>query len=630
MSTGVSCLVYVDGIRAADGCTNDAPDAPVILEDLTVAWGRSDTMTQPGADTCTFSVMDPLGGSAFTDVFRVGRRVDVKAEGASYPDPSIPTFVNPGFETAAITWAATGGTASRTGARFATGANSLRLAPTVAGQAATLWLAPGAFVPAGTNPAAWDAIPQTAEGQTWEATISLWLPLGSSATVRQALFSGPYADAGVAAGAPEKRDGNGTWQTFTVTSTVQTSGKWLGFNIVFSPTGLAWNDVDAALTWNTYDAALSWDDTGSLYVDNAQIKSPAAGAGRTVLVFTGRITDMSAQWDNGAGCPIINVACAGFTADLDNRNIGDTPWAVETVAARANRILTLSGLPITIDIDTSIDEVLLSWVDVDSQGAAGLLSEIAVSVDGVLWPAVHQSLGAYFRLEDPALRTALLKFAEVNGKIVIVAADPESGWNLSACVILRDPVTWVQDVSDVATRASVTWKVQGVDDKGLPTTTDATEYVIDTARETLYGTRNVSVSTQLQSAADAQGVAQRILSRATPAGWRVGGLAIDDDDVTGDPTGIATVLDLLDGTSRIGAPLVIGDLPAWSPAGSASGAYLEGGTYRFVGGRWVLELGVSVATGLGTSASWDEMKPSWAWDSWDPGITWNDLRGVSA
>jgi hypothetical protein len=589
---------------------------------------------------------------------------------------------------------------------------------------------------------------------------------------------------------------------------------------------------------------LSWDETGSFYVDDATVTSPASGSGKSVLVFSGRITDMSAQWDSSWHSPVVNVTAAGFTADLQNRTVGDEPWTVESVDVRAHRILTLAGLPIAIDIDTSIDETLLSYRDVDSQGATGLLQEIATSVDGVLWSAVHQSLGAYLRLEDPSLRASLLKlsveavpgppvvtvrtnlcinpsmetqqapwvaatlgsfgrsqdwahegvssikavtqtsasatagdvrqgtattfppnmvpggtytvsaweytpaahkafstgatsrqrrilfFYSVDGstftqtfgpqganiagaqrlaytftipanatgiilgigcagsgsdgsfvtyvddvlieagstlgsnftgatpdtpttdyawtgtpqistskattstpttvdQIVIEEADPESGFDLSACVILRDPVQWIQDVSDVITRAAVTWKLQGVDDDGLPTTTDVTEHVVDAPLEELYGTRRLSVSTQLQAAEDAQDVAQRVLGRATPSGWRASGLTIDDDDVSGDETGIALLLNLLDGTSRIGAPIVIADLPNWSPAGSAAGVYLEGGTYRYVGGRWVLELTVSVSTGLGTSASWDENDPAWSWDQWAADITWNDLRGVA-
>jgi hypothetical protein len=630
VSTFVNCTVLVDGVRVADGSATDDPLAPNVLEDLSVTWGRSDTMSQPEPDSCSFEIMDQLGGDDVLGTFRTGRRVDVIARGDTYPDPSVPTFTNPGFETATVTWSTAGGTAARTTTRFATGTNSLQVIPTTPGVLATVILAPAPFEPDGTNPSAWDAIPTTAPGQTWSSTVSLWVPPGGYATVRSVLFSGPYLSTGAPAGTPRTIVGDGTWQTVTAEQPVQVADRWLGLQVMFDPQGRAWDEMPPAQTWDQVDPAWSWDDTGSLYVDNAQVTSPAAGTGRGVLVFSGRITDLSAAWDDSANCPVAQVTATGFTADLQNRIIGDEPWVVETVETRALRILGLAGLPITIDIDTSVADTLLSWRDVDAQGATGLLSEVAVSVDGVLWPAVHQTIGAYLRLEDPALRASLLQLDLVGGVIVVVQGDPDIGFDLSACLILRDPVTWVQTVADVVTRASVGWLVQGLDDEGHPATTDATVYEIDAQLELEHGTRGVSVSTQLQSAADATNVAQRILSRTSPQGWRAEGLTIDDEDVDGTPEGVALVLDLLDGTSRIGAALVLGDLPAWTPAGASVGVYLEGGTYRFVGGRWVLELVVSAAGGLGRSAAWDELDPAWTWNQWDPGLTWNDLRGVAA
>jgi hypothetical protein len=626
MTTGVSCIVLVDGARAADGSPGDDPTAPTILSDLAVAWGRPDTMTQPSPDACTFNVWDPTG-AGFGSTYRVGHRVDVEAHGDTYPDPTRDTFTNPGFEIAAVTWSATGATAARTGTRTHTGANALAVHPLTAGVPAGVYLAPAPFAPAGTNPDAWDAIPTTAVGQTWATTLSLWLPTGSSVTVRAALFSGPYADAGTPAGTPRTINGSGAWVTLTAEHTVQLDGAWVGLYLRFDPTGPAWDELAPALTWDTLDPTLSWDDTGTLYVDDAQVIAPAAGTSRGVLVFSGRITDLKSSWD---GAPTLEVAAVGFTADLDNRKIGDDPWPVEPLADRAHRILELAGLPISIDIDTSIDQTLMTYRDVDTQGATALLRELAISVDGVLWPAVHESLGAYLRLEDPGLRTPLLELELVDGVIVLVQADPGTGFDLSACSILRDDVEWIQDVADVVTRVEVKWKVQGVDNDGLPKPTDAVERVIDPGLEATHGTRGVSVTTQLQAAADATTVADRILSRSSPDGWRVEGLALDDEDVDPGAAGVALVLDLLDGTSRIGAPLVLGDLPYWSPAGATASVYLEGGTYRYTGGRWVLELTASAAAGIGGSVAWDELDPTWAWDQWDPALTWNDLRGVAA
>lgn len=1007
MTTGITCTVYVDGVRAADGSPGDNLLDPIILENLAVQWGRSDTMSQPNPDTCSFDVMDQLGGQAFMEAYRVGRRIDVVASGEGFADPSDETFLNPDFESESVTWQATGGTATRQNRRAHTGLYALALTPDTGGTSARVLLAPAPFSAPGTEPDAWDAIPTTSIGQTWGASIDLWLPTGASATVRGVSFTGPYANTASVGTVPHGLTGDGAWHTIAWDETVATDGRWVGLQVELWPTGPAWDDMPPTLTWDGVDPTWAWDDMGSVFIDAVSVLTPPTGTVRQVEVFVGRITDMSAQWDEGLGCPVVSVTALGFTADLDNRTVGDEPWPVETVDVRTNRILDVAGLPITIDIDTSIDDMLLSWRDVDAQGATGLLQSIATSVDGVLWPAVHRTLGAYLRLEDPSMRASLLRLEQLDGPpaevlhtneatnpdaeaygalstvrtnalnnpsmetaitgwqvagastlarvntdawsgtwclqvtttgsgqgasfqvsqtaaatvvstayvaayvkapagttitirgeeytppsttvrtstaafvatgawqrvalahtgvavgnvvrpgiilsaagvmlidaviveyngapdwpyfdgstpaagdfvnswsstahastslqrapaatgvgawsggngrrwssvsehtrgsrsfavqralpaqtgfiwstpgtvlagqwvtirarvkaavgvaylvsartsgggsagntnyvgtgawqdvyataasatdgaligaqlvvntngatvyvdevavlvegsaytgpyfdgrtpstdvvafawtgaadassstwstvqthtIVIVQSDPDTGFNLSACVVLRDPVTWVQDVSDVVTRVAVGWKVQGTDDEGNPTTSDATEQVVDADMEVLYGTRRVQVSTELQSATDAANVASRVLARTSDTDWRAEGITIDDDDVETGNAGTTLVLDMLDGTSRIGAPVVLGDLPVWTPAGSVAGVYLEGGTYRFIGGRWVLDLVLSSAAGLGQSAQWDQLDPAWTWDDWDPGITWNDLRGVAA
>ncbi len=64
--------------------------------------------------------------------------------------------------------------------------------------------------------------------------------------------------------------------------------------------------------------------------------------------------------------------------------------------------------------------------------------------------------------------------------------------------------------------------------------------------------------------------------------------------------------------------------------------YVEGGTFTYEGTkhsgpgpRWVLTMNASSAKGIGTSAAWNELDPSWSWAQMDPGISWADMVGVS-
>jgi hypothetical protein len=137
------------------------------------------------------------------------------------------------------------------------------------------------------------------------------------------------------------------------------------------------------------------------------------------------------------------------------------------------------------------------------------------------------------------------------------------------------------------------------------------------------------VSTLLTTAADADAVASLILGRLRVASWRVGGLVwrTDLSEMNGDQTGRA--LDLLDGRRRLGVPILLENLPAWSPSGPILPLLLQGGTYVFEEGQWTLSLVTSSAAAQGTALPWTALDPAWAWTEFDPMIAWSDLVGVA-
>jgi hypothetical protein len=357
-----------------------------------------------------------------------------------------------------------------------------------------------------------------------------------------------------------------------------------------------------------------------------------------VLVFSGRITDLSGAYDDTWDTAAMEVTAADYQADLGNRFIGAEPWPAEPAVDRMVRILTAAappdGSPVSIDVASTLAPILMSWEDVDNRAADGMLTDVAQSVDGVLWTAAHPALGEYLRLEDPGARLALYEFTLSGGKIVIAPIDfagvEDAPPAISACDVLRDPVTFTQDVSDIATRTEVSWLRQVA---GPPVSTEEERVrVVDAIAELDLGTRSVSVQTLLTTQADATATAERLIARLGAA-WRITGLAVTDADVSvPDAEAARMLLLLLNGITRGGQALVLTDLPAWSPVGAVAPIYLEGGTYTFSSGGWALDLTVSRATGIGQNAAWDELPddPAWIWDAWEPNLTWDDLRGVLA
>jgi hypothetical protein len=612
-------------VRVADGSPADDPADPTALSGLAVTWGRDSTVDQPAPSTCVFDLLDSPDGLAFADILATGTEVRVTATGTVYAAPSIPTWADGGFEAGAPHAAPYPYTVvGRSSRRANTGAYSAVIHASTAapphGVAAVL--APAAFVPAGTNPGAWDGIPATATGQRWGFTAAVFAAPGSVATVRPVLFTGPYADAYVVRGPVLEVAGDGAWHVLAGTFTPDLPGAWVGVQIT-APGASARTWDQAAGTWDEQAPGWTWDDWRDTYADDVQVTAPTGGAPSTVLVFDGRVTDLEASWDEATGLPLLRVTAADFTAALGNVDVGDEPWTVEAMSARFARILTATGLPIGVQVDPSVGAIPVTARDVDRQPAGALLSDLAASVDGVMWSAVHQVSGPYLWVEDQATRPPGEVLALVGG-VVVIEESSAGALALSACDVLRDPVTMHQNVADVVTRASVGWTEQSVD------MTEHTVDVIDAGREgDGFGVRRLGLSTQLTTAGDATTVANRILAR-TAQGWRAHGLTVDDGlPATDDQaTETARLLELLDGTSRLALPMRLTELPGWLPNAPEVGVYLEGGRYRFEGGRWVLELTVSNAAGAGADAAWDGLPAPWQWNQFEPAITWDAMRGV--
>lgn len=196
---------------------------------------------------------------------------------------------------------------------------------------------------------------------------------------------------------------------------------------------------------------------------------------------------------------------------------------------------------------------------------------------------------------------------------------------ISACDLLAAPARFVQDVADVVNVVSVRWLEQTLDDDGKPAPTERAVIVTDAPMIAQLGTRRLSLGTILASAAAAQIVAAGILARTDTTDYRVSGLALLAGELTDRDQQLVTRL--LDGTARNGLPLVLVDLPDWSPAGDAASLYLEGGTYSYVGGRWSLDLVVSSAGASGVGLPWNKAG-AYRWADFAPATAWRSLAGV--
>jgi hypothetical protein len=631
-----SCVLWVDGARYADGQPTEADTAPVALTGLTVTWGRATTIDQPAPASCAFTVLDRPGGVRAAETIGIGSRVQVRADAVIYPDPTVPTVTDPGFEAAAAgSVVATISSNARpvlvTTGTAHTGAHAARIDPVDASRGVRVIFPPAPFTPG--DPAGWDAVPRTLPGQTWAYGAALHTATGGRALLHPVTFTQPWPGTETVlttvadAGAPDAAG----WAVDTGRVTPP-PGVWLGLAVEIHPAGPAWVDLPPNMPWANIPAAQTWQDLAVTFVDDLVVLAPASGAARAGEVFTGRVTDLVAQWDDAAGGTVLEVTAQDDTAELANRYVGAQPWAAETLAARFGRILAAAGQQLNFTVDPVPGARLVTYRDVDNQSALGLVQSLAQSAGAALWSATSLTTGPYLRLEDIDARPALFTLAKDPGGVIriVPAAMPGGhGITLSACDVLLDPVRWEQDIGDVATRVAIGWKDQ-TPDPVKPV--DATVTVVDTAGELTRGQRRVQISTELATLTDAQQVANSVLGRLSVGGWRISGLTYRvAANAPLDAAAIGLVMTILDATTRIGLPILLTDVPSWSPTGTAATVplYLEGARLANQDGAWQLDLVTSSAHAAGAAlARWVDLPADWFWNQFDPAIRWADLAGV--
>lgn len=612
----IGCVVLIDGVEISDGCSDLSPDAPAILSGLRIIWGRSSQVDQATASTCTFNVDDPLDGDRLIPTLTIGRQIDVRTDTTIYPDPD--TSVLTGLFPSALkgVWSA------------AVHGDTVELIVDGSGQAATMTLPPMPFT---ADQLGWDSVPRSLPGQAWSFDVTVTFPApfagwsSWAAQVAPVAFTAPdgsdarvldYVDADPRATA----------------SFVPPPGVWLGLQVRAWPVGPRWIDLDAT-AWTGLGAAPSWQDLGTFEVSDVELLAPSGGASESALVFSGRITDISTRWDGG-DTTTVNVIAQDWLAELANRYVGDTPWPLEALSQRATRIVNASGQPVNLSVDPVVGGLQVTYRDVDRQAAAGLLQQLATSAGGILWAATHLVTGQVLWLEDVGARPAARTLSDDGGQVHVIpsSAALDHALPITACDIEASPVRFALDMTDTISMVSLSWLEQVVDD-GVVKPANRTIEVYDPGAVAAIGARRLSVSTQLSYEPQALAQANGWLARSSVMAWRIEGLSWDTDGDLG-PDQIDTIMTLLDGTRRIGLPIALTDLPAWSlpVVGGMDivGLYVEGGTYTYEGGAWLLELNTSSATGSAVgSFPWTASEPEWSWDTYRADVQWLDLYGVT-
>lgn len=356
--------------------------------------------------------------------------------------------------------------------------------------------------------------------------------------------------------------------------------------------------------------------------------------GSRFQVFYGHVSDLSVSRDEVADA-MVQATAIDPTARFSSVTIGDEPWPQESVAARRTRIRNLVGGDSAFlwpAIPTGLHKVTAYPViakDVDSQPAWDLVTDFLWGLGTVAWPvpgpagqpAIKQTPNGPSPTGSTDTRSSrgipVADFTTGSGaKIPTVCLD--------ACDLDLEGVEFTARPEDIQQDVRVTW---GRDEDEEDTNVTAGVYVLkaDPPRPSWDAGRILEITSDVAGDAltgrtRAQYVAQNwsyqlgsgVQAIVDP--WRVGAVRLDPDTVTAMLAFHEAMQRLLDVQTRISHAVLLQELPDWSPwraTGSVSPAgwkkgdtvtnilaTVQGGTYEFTDGRWLLELNLSVQNAL--------------------------------
>lgn len=581
----LGCKLTIGGTQITSTAHSLVADQPAALDGLRVTWGRSTRLDQPRPSTMSCTLILPTDPSQTLEEVAPGAEVTVTA--ASTTPPATTTVIGPSSSTSRTT-------------------------------TSPYHLAPAALQTEGTRPEAWDHLPRVSPGALYTATFTTTLPPNTTLHIWSTYYTGPWASTRTQVKVGQVTT-SGT-HTITWAPGPEYLGQWVGLAMVASPLGPTFAQHTSTFAQHTS----TWATLGTYTLTRVTLTRDGI-LDRTATVFMGRITDAVLSWDSDLNRPTLDLTCADFTSELANMRLGAAPYPIQTAKARIDTVLAALGGTIRSVIDPRPGSRTLARTDIDSQSPASILQNVATSTGAILWPSAHATLGSYYRLEDLSTRRALYQLRTTPDGTAYIDASAKGSTPIPAAAILR-ALDVERDTTDLATVVTVDWVETTRTADGATQDTTRTATATDTARLATHGYRRISIQTDLNTAAQAQALAEETLARSAAGGWTIPEATWEPHLIpTQDPT---DVLRVLDSTTRMGLPLLITGAAPWVPGAPSIPVYLDGGTYTHTRGHWTLGLKLTRASVPGDSLPWNALPPALDWPHMGT-ITWSDISAVT-
>lgn len=345
-----------------------------------------------------------------------------------------------------------------------------------------------------------------------------------------------------------------------------------------------------------------------------------AHAGRSR--FTGTITDLDIvghrPTDQGRAA-VFTVQASGNVATLGHRDVGQAPWPVEDVAARAWRILAASGVIAQVEGDP---DLRVNPLDVDRQTALDLITALAVDAGAAVFDTPTGTV-VFQHYSARAQTWAFRRWMEAPG-VWFEQDGWFTDWNSTATASPQAPAPI--DLNMCAIGWEPVWRSTSgavVNDVALyygPNPTDTNPRPVyrlnRPASVTRFGRRHYGAETQLADEQSAAVRAGMILDLHADPRWSLDNVTLFLNDLP--PADLATALTLL-----CGARVQLTNLPQPAPAASPV-RVVEGWTHTLTRTRSDLTFYVSDPLHSYAGIVWDAMDPDGRWMDVPPALAWYD------
>lgn len=314
---------------------------------------------------------------------------------------------------------------------------------------------------------------------------------------------------------------------------------------------------------------------------------------RSVVRFTGTVTDIDIAHVPGT-VPLTRVTmlCIGKLPILADLTGGGAGYTAQTAAARVAAIMDPTGLTYTAtNVDAAFDLVAYA---ANEQTVSQLLADVLESTGGTYTDLPNGSI----------LIESYTKRGYVSGSAPTPVSLPAAG-------VLWEPV-WKQTIGTIRTSATVGYGT------GSP---QSTVTVADTAAETIYGDRPVTLASMLANVDDATSRAGNIVAAQSRATWSLQQVSIMLDLLTAPQR--TDVLALVSG-SRV----EVTDLPQPAPDTDYIGV-VEGWGESITPAGHVLTLSLSDPRHSNAMLLWSAIPTGETWSTIPTARQWADLVSIS-